>query len=250
MRNLVACRFGVLLLAAWLGACSSSTVIRSNPPGAKVYLDGEYAGQTPLEISDRKVSLSTTSVRLEMDGYAPTDYILQKNESLDLFAAVGTIFFLIPILWILDYDDEHHYTLLAEGSAPTGAGSGIQVTEGPRGLTPMAPPPRGGTPPTATTPVGATSTSGADPQLADSLNDEGTAFYSGKDYPAAANKFRAAIAASPEARFYYNLCSALDRMGQVDEALQACGAVYTHAPSDDLRLRTDGRVKTIRAKKK
>ena len=63
-------------------------------------------------------------------------------------------------------------------------------------------------------------------------------------------QFREAIRLSPEARFYFNLCAALDRMNHDNEALQACGAVYTNGASEDLRQRTDERVKAIRAKKK
>src|SRR5207237_1115299 len=57
-------RMRSLVCLAALAACSSSTVIRSNPPGARVFVDGQYVGQTPVVMSDTKIVGSTTSVRL------------------------------------------------------------------------------------------------------------------------------------------------------------------------------------------
>lgn len=90
----------------------------------------------------------------------------------------------------------------------------------------------------------------ATPPQAESLNEEGKTFYKNKEYAKAVEKFQAAIALSPEARFYFNLCASDEKLGDYDAALQACDDVYTHQPTDELKGKTGERAADIRAKKK
>ena len=62
-----------LLLAGsvLLTSCASTTMIKSNPSGAKVYLNGEPFGTTPYNHRYTKIVGSTTTVKLEKDGYDP-----------------------------------------------------------------------------------------------------------------------------------------------------------------------------------
>ncbi|MBI4510698.1 MAG: tetratricopeptide repeat protein [Deltaproteobacteria bacterium] len=85
---------------------------------------------------------------------------------------------------------------------------------------------------------------------ANALNEEGKKLYKDEDYTAAAEKFRQAIAKSPEARFYFNLCVAHEKQGDFDKALEACDHVYGHDPSSELKAKTGERARDIRAKKK
>ncbi len=96
---------------ASLAACSSSTVIRSNPSGAKVFLDGAYVGTTPYTLSDRKIVSSSTSVRLEYPGFAPMQTTISRSEEFSVLACIGGIFLLVPFLWIMDYKPDHTYEL-------------------------------------------------------------------------------------------------------------------------------------------
>ena len=66
---------GAILFAS----CSSSTLIQSSPSGAKVYLNGEYAGVTPYTHTDTKIVGSSTQVRLEKEGYLEK-YFQESNE--------------------------------------------------------------------------------------------------------------------------------------------------------------------------
>lgn len=52
-----------------LSSCASTTIIQSNPSGAKVYLNGEPAGVTPYTHQDTKLVGTTTSLKLEKEGY-------------------------------------------------------------------------------------------------------------------------------------------------------------------------------------
>ena len=49
MRRLIA----LAMVFFFLFGCSSSTLIKSNPLGAKLYLDGQLKGKTPYPYSDR-----------------------------------------------------------------------------------------------------------------------------------------------------------------------------------------------------
>jgi tetratricopeptide (TPR) repeat protein len=83
---------------------------------------------------------------------------------------------------------------------------------------------------------------------AEALNQEGKDFYKAKDYKNAVLKFEAAVAVVPEARYYFNVCAAYDQMGNKDAALAACGEVLKRNPTDELKVKTEKRIESIRAK--
>jgi hypothetical protein len=91
---------------------------------------------------------------------------------------------------------------------------------------------------------------GPNPQ-AEALNDEGKDLFSNKkDYPAAADKFQQAIALSPDARYYYNLCAALDKLEQFDKAVEACDEVFKHDPRAELGQKAGKKSADIREEMK
>jgi hypothetical protein len=105
---------GLLCAASLVAtACSSSTVIRSNPPGAKVFIDGEMVGVTPYEMSDTKIVGSSTHIRLEYPGLQPTQASIKRSEEFDVVACIGGVFLLVPFLWIMGYKADHTYDLTA-----------------------------------------------------------------------------------------------------------------------------------------
>jgi tetratricopeptide (TPR) repeat protein len=82
---------------------------------------------------------------------------------------------------------------------------------------------------------------------AEALNEQGKTLYlEGKDYAGAAARFRAAIAISQDPRYYYNLCTALEKIEQWDAALAACEEVFAHDPRPDLAEKTGRRAAAIR----
>jgi hypothetical protein len=101
-------------------ACSSSTVIRSNPSGAKVFIDGAMVGTTPYTMSDTHIVGSTTHIRLEYPGYAPTDTAIKRSEEFDVVACIGGVFLLVPFLWIMGYKADHNYELQPGGMMQPG----------------------------------------------------------------------------------------------------------------------------------
>jgi hypothetical protein len=97
--------------AVLAGGCVSTTVIKSQPPGAKVYLDGAFVGQTPYEMSDTKIVGSITHVKLHLEGYAESNVLISRNERFDAGACLGGVLVLFPFLWIQGYNPEHVYEM-------------------------------------------------------------------------------------------------------------------------------------------
>lgn len=111
----------VTLLA--FSSCVSSTLINTRPPGARVFLDGQQVGTTPYTMSDTKMVGSTTTVRLEKDGYEPVNTVIARSEELDVGPLIAGLFLcLIPLLWVEKYRPVHDYDMqpLAGGPASYG----------------------------------------------------------------------------------------------------------------------------------
>lgn len=101
--------FLALAISSSILACSSTTLIRSSDPDAKIYIDGEYKGKGQVSHTDTKTIGSVTSVRLEKKGCEPMVYSFSRNEEFDAGACAGGVFVLVPFLWIQKYKPEHSY---------------------------------------------------------------------------------------------------------------------------------------------
>jgi len=108
-----------LLLAGsiLLTSCASTTMIQSNPSGAKVYLNGEPVGTTPYTHRDTKIIGSTTIVKLKKEGYESLNTSFSRNEEVDVGAIIGGIFVLVPFLWTMKYKPTHTYELTPNSSS-------------------------------------------------------------------------------------------------------------------------------------
>lgn len=99
------CRPALVWVMAFLivlPSCSSSVSISSSPSQARVYLDGRYAGQTPLRHRDAKPTGSKLEVRLEKEGHAPLITEIVKDARVNVWAAMGSVL-VIPLAWLLKY---------------------------------------------------------------------------------------------------------------------------------------------------
>lgn len=90
--------------------CASSTVIKSIPPGAKLYLDGQVKGETPYTFTDRSIAGTWRNLTLKEEGYK--DFIAHiKRDELSVPALIGGIFLLVPFLWIFEYPAEYAFEM-------------------------------------------------------------------------------------------------------------------------------------------
>ncbi|RME51875.1 MAG: PEGA domain-containing protein [Deltaproteobacteria bacterium] len=98
-----------------MNGCASSTVIRSQPPGAQVYINGELMGKTPYTYSDQAIVGTTRNLRLEKEGCEPVAATFSRTEEFNPLACVGGVLLLVPFLWIMNYKGERTYKLECPG---------------------------------------------------------------------------------------------------------------------------------------
>ncbi|WP_418801987.1 PEGA domain-containing protein [Porphyromonas sp.] len=118
MKKLLTTLTGLLLVVGFIlstSSCASTTIINSNPQGAKVYMNQSFVGTTPYTHTDTKIVGSTTSVKLTKEGYEDFNTVLSRNEQVDAGAIVGGVFALIPFLWAMGYNPVHTYELTPVG---------------------------------------------------------------------------------------------------------------------------------------
>jgi len=101
----------ILVGSILLASCSSTTMIQSNPSGAKVYLNGEPVGTTPYTHQDTKIVGSLTTVKLEKEGFDPLNTSFSRDEVVDIGAIIGGVFVFVPFLWTMKYKPSHTYEL-------------------------------------------------------------------------------------------------------------------------------------------
>jgi hypothetical protein len=106
MKKLVASTMVIFFL---LG-CASATVIKSNPPAAKLYLNGQPMGETPYTYADRAAAGTMRTVTLKKEGYKDFTGTI-KREQLSVPALIGGIFLLVPFIWILEYPPQYNFEM-------------------------------------------------------------------------------------------------------------------------------------------
>lgn len=131
-----------LSAAIFLTSCTATTRIQSNPSGAKVYLDDEQVGVTPYIMSDKKLVLTETTVKLEKEGYETFNTIIARDEKPHVGAIIGGFFCLgIAWAWGLEYKPLHHYELTPLSAKPAVVNETVQPkTEQPSPTAASTPP--------------------------------------------------------------------------------------------------------------
>jgi hypothetical protein len=107
----------VLVVMSSLVACSSTTMIRSSDPNAKIYLDGEYRGTGSVTETNTKIVGATTVVKIQREGCDPEIHHFSRNEEFDVGACIGGAFVLVPFLWIMKYKPDHYYEYRCRGKS-------------------------------------------------------------------------------------------------------------------------------------
>lgn len=99
----------LLVLVLAVAGCTSSTVIRSSDPDARIYVNGEYLGTGRAVYSDQKVAFSKNLVEIRKEGCAPEHHTFRRSEEADAGAIIGGIFLTIPFLWVTEYKPHRAY---------------------------------------------------------------------------------------------------------------------------------------------
>jgi len=106
MKKLIVLTVGLFFLFG----CASTTYIKSNPPGAKLSVDGELLGETPTFYSDKAVAGTIKTVTLKKEGYKDFNgYIRRKELSIPIL--IGGIFLIVPLVWVLEYPSQYNFEM-------------------------------------------------------------------------------------------------------------------------------------------
>ena len=104
----------IVVAAALLAACTSSTTIQTGDPDARIYIDGKYRGMGKTHYSDRKLAFTTLDVVVRKDGCEEQSYRIRRNERPDYGAILFGYYLAVPILWSAQYKDHHSYPFYCE----------------------------------------------------------------------------------------------------------------------------------------
>jgi hypothetical protein len=101
----------LLLTLVLFAGCASSTMIKSVPSGADVYINGDKVGKTPYLYTDTRVVFSPMNVDIVKEGYETLYVTIRRDEEFNVGAFIGG--FIIPPLWLwtLDYKPTRTFTL-------------------------------------------------------------------------------------------------------------------------------------------
>jgi hypothetical protein len=103
---------------AFSTGCVSTTIIRSEPSGATVYIDGSKEGKTPFTYSDAKLMGATTRIKLKKPGYEDFETFMTRNEEFHPEVCAAGVFFLVPFLWVMGYKPERTFEMTPLQGAP------------------------------------------------------------------------------------------------------------------------------------
>lgn len=106
--------FSALAIIIFFSACMSTTRIESIPSNAKLYINGEFVGNTPYTYSDKKISGTRQEVKLIKEGFEPYTDEFSRNQKLEPKALYFGIF-LVPLFWLKEYNEVQIFDLNTAG---------------------------------------------------------------------------------------------------------------------------------------
>jgi hypothetical protein len=106
MKKLVA----LIAVFFFLSGCTCTTLIKSNPPGAEVQVDGNPVGETPCFYTDMAVAGTTRAVTLKKERYKEYNGYI-KREKFSVPILIAGIFLIVPFVWILEYPPQYNFEM-------------------------------------------------------------------------------------------------------------------------------------------
>lgn len=99
-------------------ACSTATKFVSDPPGAKVYVNGEFIGETPCDFNSSTGLPERYHVQLFKDGYSELNVYIDAEMSLVWALVVVPVTFGVAIPWSWTLENMYKFKLADAGGAP------------------------------------------------------------------------------------------------------------------------------------
>ena len=108
---------------ALLGGCASTILLESEPPGARVVVDGAYLGRAPVRYTDTAPVGTVHRVDLYLQGYDDLHGSFARNGPIDPGAVCGGLVCLVPLAWVQDYPRSRRFLMRQVGAGDRGQGS-------------------------------------------------------------------------------------------------------------------------------
>lgn len=92
------------VIVIFLAGCTTLVRIESEPDDAKIYINGQPRGETPLSVELSNFAFNQYDIRLEKDGFEDVHARLAKEFKVGPF--IGGLFLWPTLLWIygpMDY---------------------------------------------------------------------------------------------------------------------------------------------------
>jgi hypothetical protein len=91
--------------------CTTSTRFNTKPEGAKIFINGDYIGDSPITLDDTKSLPSRYHVQIRHEGYKELDMYLDKRADY-LTMALSAIPYFAPLLfWGYTLDNKYKFDL-------------------------------------------------------------------------------------------------------------------------------------------
>ena len=90
-------------------ACTTASRFHTKPNGAKLYINGDYIGETPVVYTDQRGQPERLHIQIRKEGYKELDFYLDKAN--DYAGLALTIFYGISLFWSASLDNEYHINL-------------------------------------------------------------------------------------------------------------------------------------------
>lgn len=122
-------------------ACSTNTKFVSDPPGAKVYINGEFIGETPCDFNSKTGLPERYHVQLFKDGYSQLNVYIDAEMSLVWALLLVPVTFGVAIPWSWGLENMYKFKLAAAGAAPAAPEAPAAPPPAPPPAEPPATPP-------------------------------------------------------------------------------------------------------------
>lgn len=94
-----------------LTGCSTASRFHSTPMGAKLFINGDYIGETPIVYDDAYSLPKRLHVQLQKDGYEELDMYLDKQMSYPMGAGIANPYFFAMTFWAWKLDNDYRFDL-------------------------------------------------------------------------------------------------------------------------------------------
>lgn len=130
----------VVLVTFTCLACSTNTKFVSDPPGAKVYVNGEFIGETPCDFNSSTGLPERYHVQLFKDGYSTLNVYIDAEMSLVWALVVVPVTFGVAIPWSWTLENMYKFKLAAATAVPAAPAEPPAAPAPPPAEPPAAPP--------------------------------------------------------------------------------------------------------------